>query len=513
MKNKKKEDHKQRAYLNSVTSILDHLARQLIGFVVSPFIVKGLGNTLYGVYQVVLELAGYANMADTQSTQVLKWTLAKKRSVSNEEELKSEITTGLVIVLLILPIILVAGGIISWFAPTITNVPSEFEDVVRIASFVVIVAIIIDKVTGFFESILRGMNLGFKGMGVRTFLIVLSGLSKIAVIYFGFGLIGLTVLQVLIALLTCAIFYLLVKRNIPWFGFGKTDKNKVLSYTKLSGWFMATKISGMALFHSEKILLSFLVGPELVTIYVLTLFTSSTLKGLLDSVISGVVPGVGSFFGNGEFEKIKLSHQLINSLIWWLSFGVGVSIILFNEQFLQLWVGGEKYAGNIENFLIILIAVQYVFFFTTGNFINVTLDLKTKVYITGMSAIVSIAFTFLLVGYFGFGILGLCISILVGRLLMTIGLPMILSQKIGEKFNPFKSTNTRPLTVFLGGLGLALFLQPSIKASNWFELIGYGILVSIFSLILFWFLAFNKSQKHALRSNISKIKFLKIREK
>ena len=80
----KKENHKQRAYLNSITSIIDHLSRQLTGFFVSPYIVNGLGNSLYGVYQIILELAGYANMADTQSTQVLKWTLAQKRNIIDE---------------------------------------------------------------------------------------------------------------------------------------------------------------------------------------------------------------------------------------------------------------------------------------------------------------------------------------------------------------------------------------------------------------------------------------------
>jgi hypothetical protein len=88
-----------------------------------------------------------------------------------------------------------------------------------------------------------------------------------------------------------------------------------------------------------------------------------------------------------------------------------------------------------------------------------------------------------------------------------------LSKKIGERFNPLKSTNLRPLVVFIGGLSLALFLQPSIQVKTWFELIAYGILASLLSVILFWFVAFDKSQKSALKSNVSKIKFLKIREK
>ena len=80
----KKENHKQRAYLNSVTSILDYAGLQITGFIVSPFIVGGLGNSLYGIYQVLNQMTGYANMADTRASQVLKWTIAQKREVASK---------------------------------------------------------------------------------------------------------------------------------------------------------------------------------------------------------------------------------------------------------------------------------------------------------------------------------------------------------------------------------------------------------------------------------------------
>lgn len=508
-----KENHKQRAYLNSITSVLDQISRQLIGFVVSPFLVKGLGNSIYGVYHVVLELAGYANMADTQSTQVLKWTLAKKRSVADEEELRTEITTGLFIIFLILPIILVTGSVVSWYAPEITNVPEQYTNLVRIACSVIILAIAVDKITNFFESILRGMNLGFKGMGIRTTLIILSGLSKIAIIHLGFGLIGLAILQVFIAVLTCFIFYILVKRSIPWFALGKTNKEKVLSYTKLSGWFMATKLTGMALFNTEKILLSYLVGPEYVTIYVLTLFSSSSLKSVLDSVISGIVPGVGSFFGKGEFEKIIFSHNLINNVVWLLSFGFGTSLLILNDGFLNLWMGPDKYAGDIENFLILLISIQYVFFFTTGNFINVTLNIKTKVFLTGLSAFISIGFILILVGYYKLGILGLCISLLTGRSILSFGFPYLLNKMINESNTYFRSEKIRPTIVAIGGFVLCIFLKRYFKIDSWLSLISYGVSISLFSFAIFWFLGFDSKQRKTLKDTFSRIKIMKTNDK
>jgi O-antigen/teichoic acid export membrane protein len=507
---KKKENHKQRAYLNSITSVLDSSVKQLTGFFVSPFIVRGLGDSLYGVYHILLDTTSYANMADIRTSQVLKWTIAQKRDVLDDDELRSEFTTGLILTFLLIPIVLLIGGVLSWYAPVITNVGEEYYDIVRIASLLMIFSIIMNKVMDLFESVLRGMNLGFKGMGIRSALLITGGLMKVFAILQGYGLIGLSIVQVLIGVMTGGIFYWLVKRNVPWFGFGKTDKSKIASYGKLSGWFMATMLANMLLFHSEKILLGFIVGPELVTVYVLTLFTSSAMKSMVDAIISGVVPGIGNFFGKGQFEKIKISKKLITSLIWWSTFAVGTSILLYNQSFLQLWVGEGKYAGNLENLLIALIAIQYIFFSTTGNFINVTLDLKMKVMMIGLAALITIGLAFLLVK--PLGILGMCISIITGRMVLTIGFPRFLKKKINDHSRLLTKENIRPLLVTLGGLFLAAMIQDRIEAENWFLLVLYGGLTTIALGGVFWVIGFSKKQKDLLKDNLSAIKIFKVKD-
>jgi O-antigen/teichoic acid export membrane protein len=507
---KKKENHKQRAYLNSITSVLDSSVKQLTGFFVSPFIVRGLGDSLYGVYHILLDTTSYANMADIRTSQVLKWTIAQKRDVLDDEELRSEFTTGLVLTLLLIPIVLLIGGVLSWYAPIITNVDEAYYDLVRIASLLMIFSIVMNKVMDLFESVLRGMNLGFKGMGIRSGLLITGGLLKVFAILQGYGLIGLSIVQVLTGLMTGAIFYWLVKKNVPWFGFGKTDKTKIFSYGKLSGWFMATMLANMMLFHSEKILLGYLVGPELVTVYVLTLFTSAAMKSMVDAIISGVVPGIGNFFGKGQFDKIKISKKLINSLIWWCTFAVGTSILLYNQSFLQLWVGEDKYAGNLENLLIALIAIQYIFFSTTGNFINVTLDLKMKVLLIGMGALITIGLAFILVK--PLGILGMCISILIGRMVLTIGFPRFLKKKINDTSNLLTMDNIRPFVVTLGGLFLAAMIQDRIHAENWFLLVLYGSITTLVLGGLFWIIGFSNYQKELLKENLGKVKIFKIKD-
>ncbi|WP_194974090.1 MATE family efflux transporter [Aquiflexum lacus] len=507
--NVKKENHKQRAYLNSVTSILDHGARQLTGFFVSPFIVKGLGSTFYGVYQILLELTGYANIADTRS-QVLKWTIARKRNIASEEELRSEVTTGLAIMLLVLPIVLVAGGALAWYAPSIAKIDEQYHQLVRITASIMILGMISYKANDLFESILRGMNLGFKGIGVRSFIIVFSGGLKVSIILLGYGLIELAIVQVISGIFTSLAFYWIVKKNVPWFGFGETSFLKIRSYGKLSGWFFLSKIANMALLHSEKVILGFLAGPEIVTFYVLTMFTSSAMKGIVDNVISGVIPGLGSFYGKEEYQKIIDSTKLINSIIYLFTFAIGGSIILFNRSFLFLWVGSENYAGNLENLLILFLTVQYIFFYTSSVIINVTLDLKRKVFITLFASGISILLAFVLVR--DYGIVGFCISFLIGRMVLSIGYPIILKRKINDNSPLIKLDNVRQSLFIVIAFGVGAYIQDYIEINSWIYLVLFGGLSCVILFLVYWIFGLRKYQRVILWDSVSKLKFFKIKE-
>ncbi|HEX6429213.1 MAG TPA: hypothetical protein VF008_16060, partial [Niastella sp.] len=117
----KKENLRQRAYLNTVSSVIDYIANRLTGLLVNPFIIAGLGTSLFGIWQMLGQLTGYVNIADARSSQVLKWTVAQKKDVATTEELRSDAGAAFVVLLFVAPVILIGGSIIAWYAPFITH--------------------------------------------------------------------------------------------------------------------------------------------------------------------------------------------------------------------------------------------------------------------------------------------------------------------------------------------------------------------------------------------------------
>src|SRR5690606_36317842 len=109
---------------------------------------------------------------------------------------------------------------------------------------------------------------------------------------------------------------------------------------------------------------------------------------------------------------------------------IGVGILLFNNAFVQLWIGEEHFAGSVENFFILLIAVQFIFFQTDSLIINVSLDLKMKVLLSLIASSVTFLLAYVLVPEYQ--IVGLCWSIFLGRLILTMGYPLIIRKQMSD---------------------------------------------------------------------------------
>lgn len=505
--NQPKENLEQKGYLNSITSIIDFGGAQIVGFFVSPFIVSGLGSSLYGIWQMLGQMTGFANMADTRASQVLKWSVAKNRDIATPEELQGEVTSALLITAFILPLVLVIGAVVVWYAPVITRADETYYELIRIVCAILMFSLVIHKVFDIFEAVLRGMNLGYKRMGIRVGIIAFGGLLKILVITQGYGLIGLSLVEIVLALITGITFYYIVKKNVSWFGFGKTTRSKTITYGKLSGWFMAFSGARIFLLNSDKIVLGYLIGPIFVTQYTITMFTTMAVQGLIYAVINGIIPGIGSLFGKMKFNKVKKARNLINNLNWLMISSLGVGILLFNQSFIGLWIGEEHYAGTVENLFILLISVQQIFFQTDSLIINVSLDVKRKVYFSLVATALTLFLAYFLVKEYG--IVGLCWSILLGRLILTLGYPIILKRKMsdpeGLKFGPM----FRPLFTLLIFFLTASYLSQFILVSNWIGLILLGGLSSLIAGLFFWFVGISPHGRKDILKVISKIELLK----
>ncbi|MFZ0533197.1 MAG: hypothetical protein WAM09_08445 [Anaerolineales bacterium] len=501
----------KKASLNALASVLDYAANLIVAFAVTPFVVTGLGDYFYGVWQILTRLIGYITPASGRPTQALKYTLAKEQYSTDFELKRSYVGSTLSVFALFLPLISVLGGILTWFIPYWIKVPTQFIWSVRGASALLVINLVSDNLVSLPRSVLQGENKGYKRMGLSTFLVFLGGGFTWMALFFKTGIVGLAGAALLESIILGLFFLLVVRSYSPWFGVGKPSKDAVRSFLGLSWWFMAWNLVTSLMFASDVVVLGLLNSVESVTNYTLSKYAPETAITVVAMMVFGILPGLGGIIGKGDLERAAKLRGEIMSYTWLIVTVLGTGILLWNRTFLGLWVGSKHFVGSFPDLLIVLVVMQLVFIRNDANVIDLTLRLSRKVILGAISVAVSLLAAVILVYFLRMGIVGVCIGIMVGRLILSVAYPNLIGKFLKINLSAQLMAILRPGLVttifFLAATGLENILPTSGWRSlgGWVEFFLSAGLTACVVLVLAFRLGLSRDQQKIIFTRVQTI--------
>lgn len=469
----------RRASLNAVASATDYVARLVVGFVVNPILVTGLGSLAYGVWQVIGRLVGYISPASGRPTQTLKWTIANRQASADVEEKRRQVGSAIVVAGIFLPILVALGLAVSWFAPAWLRAPAELAWPIRAATFLLVVNLVALNFVSIPRSVLEGENLGYKRMGLSALLVFVGGGLTIAAVKLETGLPGVAAATLAATVLTGLTFLFVVRAFVPWFAVRWPSRAEARSFLTLSWWFLGWRLVMQLLRASDVVVLGVADSPELVTVYTLTRYVPETLITFVGMLVFGVAPGLGGLIGAGKRKKSAEVRAEMMAFTWLLSVVAGVGILLWNRSFVGLWVGEEFYAGDVANLMIVLLSVQFVLLRNDANIIDLTLDLKSKVLWGGGAALLAIGLAVAGVLLFDAGIVGLCAGFLVGRAILGLVYPKMIGDTLDAPLARQLAASVRPALVAGALFAGALVAARHVGVGSWPALVAVSLLTVV----------------------------------
>ncbi|MBI5944529.1 MAG: oligosaccharide flippase family protein [Chloroflexi bacterium] len=469
----------KKAYLNALTVVLEYGASLIVGFLITPLMVAGLGNYLFGMWQILNRLIGYINPVSGRPGFALKATLANQQASIDYDQKRRYVGSTLLIWLFFLAPLIGIGATVSWFAPYWVHAPAAYIWIIRAVAALLVLNTIVNTLSSIPQVTLQGENLGYKRMGMSVILVLAGGCFTWLALYLKTGIIGVAV-AVITSTLTTGLFYLwVVKSYTPWFGAARPRLADVRQMLGLSWWFMGWNLVTTLLLASDVVVLGLLNSVESVTNYSLTKYVPETLIGVIVIILFGIMPGLGSIIGTGDYKKAVRLRDEINSFIWLAATTLGASILIWNRVFIGLWVGADHYSGSIPNLLVVLAAMQLALIRSDGNIIDLTLRLSQKVLLGLLSVVVSITAAGIMVGYFKMGVVGLCLGIMSGRLIISIGYPVLISRFLGISLSSQLNRMLRPFIVTLLLFSLSIGLDAFVPITFDKGMMGWlGFIVS-----------------------------------
>ncbi len=498
------ENLTKKAYLNIITAALSFVVRLLVAFIITPLMVTGLGDFVYGLWQIINRLVGYITPASGQPTEALLWVISKQQTSKDYDLKRKYFSSSVIVWLIFLPFMLTVGAIIAWFSPQWIDVPLEYYGLVRITALLMTLMIALRVFSELPQSVLRGENLGYKRIGLTIFLTILSGVATWLALYFDTGIIGVTVAALITTVFNGLLYLWLARVYVQWFGVVKPPAQMVQEFLKLSGWFMGWGLVWTSMIATDVVLLGILASVELVTIYTLTKYVPELLISIIQILISGITPGLGGIIGMGDFEKASKLRGEMLTISWLVAAAVGTTVMMWNRTFMNLWLGGDKYAGSAATLLIIIATIQFILIINDAVIIDITLKLNRKVILGGLSVLLTIAASALFMHVMQNKIVGLSLGLISGRLLLSIGYPLIVGNSL--KISWLSQLNGIIRPAFTTGILLASTyalekVLPSSQysgLSGWVLFFGSAGLTFCFISLITMFLGLNKKQRLSL---------------
>jgi O-antigen/teichoic acid export membrane protein len=463
----------KKAYLNAAASMLEYITSLVVGLLLTPIMVIGLGDYSFGLWQVLNRLVGYLSPASGRPTHALKWTLANRQDSNDYDQKRRYVGSTLVIWAGFLPVLLTVGAIVGWSVPAWIHAPVEHVWTIRIVCLLLVVNTVVNTLASVPQAVLQGGNMGYKRMGLSAGLIFLTAALTWLAIQLGWGIVGVAVAVVIGTILTGVFFLRVLPSYVQWFGAARPLAEDLRQMLGRSWWFLGWNLVTSLLLASDVVVLGLFHSIESVTNYTITKYVPEMMISIIANLVFAIMPGLGGIIGSGDLKRAVRLRSEILLFIWLVVTGMGAGILLWNRSFINLWMQSDRYSGALPNLLLVVSVIQLVFIRSDANIIDLTLRLSQKVLLGLLSVTVSIVTASLLVGYFKLGIVGLCFGIMAGRTILTIGYPLLINRLLGMSGGTQWKALIRPLLVTIAFFSIAVgvdVLSPTIMwtgARHW----------------------------------------------
>jgi O-antigen/teichoic acid export membrane protein len=364
--------------------------------------------------------------------------------------------------------------------------------------------VMMSGLVGLPEAALEGMNLRYRRMLIRVGITLLGGVLSLGAMYLGYGLIGLAAVQIILAAATAALAWKVARQHLPWFHLSWPTWSGTKSFVGISTAYLGSSSLQKLIFMSDILILGIVASAAAVTNYTLTAYASTILLYTVPAILNSAVPGFGKLLKDRKHDRILELRSEMLTIGWLLLASAGTVILIWNRSFVHLWVGPEHYAGIIPNLLILLVAAQLVFIQTDSSVIDMTLKLKQKSVLAAISVILTLALSVILIPLYG--IAGLCVGLLVGRLPLSIGYPRIIVANLQTASSTFGAESFRQATVLLLMFAGGSWISAIFVTESWLIWLA-GLCISAAVAVPFAaFLGLNRDRRGLLLKRLRSLK-------
>jgi O-antigen/teichoic acid export membrane protein len=403
----------------SVSRSLSFLANGVVAFLLLPFLVRHLGDRLYGFWSLVATFIGYYGMLDFGLTATVAQYISAAIGRKDREECNVVFNTALRIHSLLGVAVLVVTAILAASAHLICSNPQDaslFWKVIMVLGVTVALSFPMKTFVGLLLAEMRFNVISWidlSTLALRTSLIVWVILS-------GHKLLGLAWVTLFASLPGLALIMWRTKKDFPWLRIhrgpiGRKTTKGLFSY---SAYIFAADIADRLRFQVDPILISAFVGLAAVTHYrIASVFADYYLR-LMISLVGVFQPLLSQLYGANDHVGIKRTFFLATKISLCVSSFLCFGLIAWGKPMIQRWMG-PKYMDAYAPLVVLSLALLLDLCQSPSvNLLYATFKHRFYAYANMCEGLLNLIFSLILVRRYG--ILGVALGTLIASAIVRV---------------------------------------------------------------------------------------------
>lgn len=350
----------------SFSNWLGLLVTGAINLILTPILIRELGDFHYGIWVLVYSVVIYYGLLDFGMYTTSLRFVAKARGAHDRQRLNQIFVTSLGITSVLAVVTIFMTGLLVWLIPYLLDLSGASRTLFRWVLFLLGLGFAITSLNQLLGNYLCGLNrFGLFNLAKIATSCVRAAMMLLA-LYLGYGLVGLAWAILMAAFFSWPLYWFLVRR---------ADRSLVIQVSAATwprvrelmgfGFFSyLTTVGNYARFYLDSLVIARVLKVTLITPFSVAAQPVEYFRMILQGVMSPLITSFSSLVGQQcSREVLQAMFLRATKFTSLLSLLVG-SLLFFNGQtFIRLWVG-DRFLPSYN--LLAILTVGYVLLLSQG---------------------------------------------------------------------------------------------------------------------------------------------------
>jgi O-antigen/teichoic acid export membrane protein len=474
----------------------------VVGLFATPLLLHWLHDERFGAFQVATDWMAYLFLLEFGLGGALMPLIAISEARRDEKAVHDLMVTGVRAYTKVAMASIVAVVLLAIFATHLIPVQPKFASDLRYSFLIGGLGVLMIPLLPF-RALAEGRQQGYWVSAFLTAQSVTITAGSLLLAWAGWGITGQSVAVVAGAAVFNAALLWLCRAEVPAIFLdairGPSSETARADVRRLNAPTFVMNLCGRISLVTDNIVVSGLLSPALVTPFVLTQRLTSLAQRELQTIGNASWAALAELSAQGRKDIFSRRLLELTRLVAVVGLAALIPIVAFNRQFVSLWVGGGRYAGDLITALAAANALMQAIFSLWGWCVTGTGQVQKIIPMTIVQTVLNLVLS--IVFTLTFGLAGPLLGTTAAFLAVSVWyMPRLMSQMFEVSTSSLVLSVGAPLVLAIPYAALVDWLVRSYGATGWIGVAYQMFAAGLIYLLLAWLIVFYPEDRANLLS-------------